>query len=93
MGLNSNRAPEAQCSWTGTLQAQTAEAQCSRTGTVQAQTTNAALNGLTPSAFDPSLEHSTDGSGAVLEAPALFFAVVSFVVFRRRRIIFLPGEV
>ena len=36
------------------------EAWCSRTGTLQAQIPNTASDGLAPSAFDPSLEYSTD---------------------------------
>ena len=60
VGPDSHRDPEAWCSRTGTLQARTAEAWCSRTGTLQAQIPNTASGGLAPSAFDPSLEYSTD---------------------------------
>ena len=60
MGPDSCRDPEAWCSRTGTLQAQTAEAWCSRTGTVYAQILSTASDGLVPSAFDPSLEYSID---------------------------------
>ena len=37
-----------------------AEAWCSLTGTLQAQIPSTASDGLAPSAFDPSLEYSTD---------------------------------
>ena len=82
MGLDSHRAPEAQYSWTGTLQAQNAETRCSRTGTLQAQTTNPAADGLAPSAFDPSLQYSTDKVVLFWQLPSYFFAVVHFVVCR-----------
>ena len=54
------RMAEAWCSRKGTLQARTAEAWCSRTGTLQAQIPSTASDGSAPSAFDPSLEYSTD---------------------------------
>ena len=60
MGPDSHRDPEAWCSRTGTLRAQTAESWCSRTGTLQAQIPITASDGLAPSAVDPSLEYSTD---------------------------------
>ena len=92
VGPDSHRAPEAWCSRARTLQAQTAETWCFRTGTLQAQIPNTACDGLAPSAFDPSLEYYRE-CGAVLAAPVLFFAVVPFVVCRRRRVIFLHGAV
>ena len=59
-GTLRDRTAEAWCSRKGTLQARTAEAWCSRTGTLQAQIPSTASDGLAPSAFDPSLEYSTD---------------------------------
>ena len=59
VGPNVHHDPEAWCSRTGTLQARTAEAWCSRTGTT-GQIPNMASDGLAPSAFDPSIEYSTD---------------------------------
>ena len=97
MGSDSNRAPEAQCSRTGTLQVQTAEAQCSQTvtqqtqtaearcswaGTLQAQTTNTASDGLAPSGFDSTLEYSTNKVVMFWQPPSYFLAVVPFVVCR-----------
>ena len=59
------RTAEGWCSRTGTLQDRTAEAWCSRKGTLQTLAAEAwcsrtASDGLTPSAFDPSLEYPTD---------------------------------
>ena len=42
------------------IQARAAEAWCSRTGTLQIQISSTASDGLAQSAFDPSLEYSTD---------------------------------
>ena len=72
VGSDSHRAPEARCSRTGTLQAQTAEALCFRTGILQAQITNTASDGLTLSAFDPSLEYSTDKVVLFWHPPSYF---------------------
>ena len=60
MGPDSPRDPEAWCSRTGTLQARTATAWCPRSGTLQAQINSTATDELAPSAFDPSLEYSSD---------------------------------
>ena len=82
MGPDSHRDPEAWCSRTGTLQARTAEAWCSRTGTLQAQILNTASDGLAQSAFDPSLEYSTDNVVLFWEPPSNFsqWSPSSFVV-------------
>ena len=56
----------------GTLQARTAEPWCARTGTLHAQIPSTASDGLASSAFDPSLEYSTDNGGVVLVAPSYF---------------------
>ena len=63
-----------------------------RTGTLQAQIPSTASDGLASSAFDPSLEYSTDNV-VFFWQPLLIFAVVAFVVYRRRRVIFLRGAV
>ena len=60
MGLGSRRAPEAGRSQTRTLQAQSAEDWFSQTWTIHAHMPNTASDGLSPSTFYPSLEHSTD---------------------------------
>ena len=57
MGSDSHRAPEA---W------------CSRAGTLQAQIPNTTSNGLAPSAFDPSLEYSTDILVLFWQPPSYF---------------------
>ena len=44
----------------GDITARTAEAWCFRKGTLQAQIPSTASDGWAPSAFDLSLEHSTD---------------------------------
>ena len=80
------------CSRAGTLQDKTAEAWCSRTGTLQAQIPSTASDGLASLALDPSLEHSTDNV-VLFWQPRPIFAVVAFVVYRRRRVIFLRGAV
>ena len=85
------RTAEAWCSQTGTLQDRTAEAWCSRKGALQAQILSTASDGLDSSAFDLSLEYSTDN--VVFWQPRPIFAVVAFVVYRRRRVIFLRGAV
>ena len=92
VGPASHHDPEAWCSQTRTLQARSAEVWWSRTGILQAHIPNTAPDGLAPSAFDPSrILHRQ--CGIVLAAPVLFFAVVPFVVCRRRRVIFLRGAV
>ena len=77
-GTLQDRTAEAWCSRKGTLQARAAEAWCSRAGTLQAQILSTASDGLTPSAFDPSLEYSTDN----VAAPSYFsqWSPSSFVV-------------
>ena len=81
MGPDSRRDPEAWCSRTGTLETRTAEARCSRTRTLHAQIPSAASNGLAPSAFDPSLEHSTDSLVLFRQPPSYFlWSPSSFVV-------------
>ena len=65
---------------------------CSRTGTLQAQIPRTVSGGLAPSAFHPSLEYST-GNVVLFCQPRPIFAVVAFVVRRRRRVIFLRGAV
>ena len=87
MGLGSNRTPDARCSRTAALQAQTAETRCSRTVTLQAQTaearchwtgtlqthtTKTAFDGLAPSAFDPFLEYSTGKVVLFWQPPSYF---------------------
>ena len=72
MGPDSHRNPEAWCSQTRTLQARTAEDWCSRTGTLQAQIPSTASDGLAPSAFDPSLEYSTDSVVLFWHPPSYF---------------------
>ena len=72
MGPDSHRNPEAWCSQTRTLQARTAEDWCSRTGTLQAQIPSTASDGLAPSAFDPSLEYSTDNVVLFWQPPFYF---------------------
>ena len=57
VGSDSNRAPEAQCS---------------RTGTLQAQIINTDSDGLAPSAFDPSLEYSTEQVMLFWQPPSYF---------------------
>ena len=91
-GTLQDRTAEAWCSRKGALQARAAEAWCSRTGTLQAQISSTASDGLAPSAFDPSLEYSTDNV-VLFWQPRPIFAVVAFVVYRRRRVIFLRGAV
>ena len=59
-GTLQDRTAEAWCSRKGTLQARAAKTWCPRTGTLQAQIPSTASDGLAPSAFDPSLEYSTD---------------------------------
>ena len=76
----------------GTLQARTAEPWCARTGTLHAQIPSTASDGLASSAFDPSLEYSTDNV-VLFWQPRPIFAVVAFVVYRRRRVILLRGAV
>ena len=51
---------------------QPAEARCSRTRTLQAQITNTASDGLAPSSFDSSLEHSTDKVVLFWQPPSNF---------------------
>ena len=92
MGPVSHRDPEAWCLRKGTLQVRAAKAWCSRTGTLQAQISSTASDGLAPSAFDLSLEYSTDNV-VLFWKPRPIFAVVAFVVYRRRRVIFLRGAV
>ena len=86
------RTAEPWCSRTGTLHDKTAEAWCSRTGTLQAQIPSTASDGLASSAFDLSLEYSTDNV-VLFWQPRPTFAVVAFVVYRRQRAIFLRGAV
>ena len=66
----------------GTLQARAAEAWCSGTGTLQAQIPSTASDGLAPSAFDPSLEYSTDNAMLFWHTPSCFsqWSPSSFVV-------------
>ena len=82
LGPDSHRDPDAWCSRTRTLQARTAEAWCSRTGTLQAQIPNTAPDGLAPSAFDPSLEYSTDNVVLFWQPPPYFlqWSPSSFVI-------------
>ena len=49
-----------------------AEAWCSRTGTLQAQIINTDSDGLAPSAFDPSLEYSTEQVMLFWQPPSYF---------------------
>ena len=72
MGSDSHRDPEAWRSRTRTLQVRIAEAWCSRTGTLQAQIPNTTSDGLEPSAFDLSLEYSTDNLVLFWQAPSYF---------------------
>ena len=72
VGPDSHRDPEAWCCRTRTLQARTFEAWCSRTGTLQAQIPSTASDGLAPSAFDPSLEYSTDNVGLFWQPRPIF---------------------
>ena len=80
-GTLQDRSAEAWCSRKGTLQARAAQASCSRTGTFQAQIPSTASDGLAPSAFDLSLEYSTDNV-VVSAAPSYFsqWSPLSFVV-------------
>ena len=80
------------CSRTRTLHDKTAKAWCSRTGTLQAQIPSTASDGLASSAIDPSLEYSTENV-VLFWQPRPIFAVVAFVIYRRRRVIFLRGAV
>ena len=66
------RTAEPWCSRTGTLQDKTAEAWCLRKGTLQAQISSTASDGLAPSAFDPSLEYSTDNVLLFWQARPIF---------------------
>ena len=91
-GTLQTRTAEPWCSRTGTLQDKTSEAWCSRTGTLQAQISSTASDGLASSAFDPSLQYSTDYV-VLFWQPRPIFAVVAFVIYRRRRVIFLRGAV
>ena len=72
MGSDPHRTPETWCSRTGTRQVQTAEARCSRARTLQAQISYTASDGLTPSAFDSSLEYSTDKVVLFWQPPCYF---------------------
>ena len=72
MGPDSPRAPEAWCPRTGTFQARTATVWCPRSGTLQAQVNSAATDELAPSAFDPSLEYSTDNVVLFWHSPSYF---------------------
>ena len=92
VGPDSPRAPEAWCPRTGTFQARTATVWCPRSGTFQAQVNSAATDELASSAFHPSLEYST-GNVVLFCQPRPIFAVVAFVLRRRRRVIFLRGAV
>ena len=76
------RTAEARCSRTGTSQARTAEAWCSRTGTSQVKIPNTDSDGLAPSAFDSSLEYSTDNVVLFWQPPSYFsqWSPSSFVV-------------
>ena len=67
MGPDSHRDPEA---W------------CSRTGTFEAQIPNTASDGLAQSAFDPSLEYSTENVVLFWQPPSYFlqWSPSSFVV-------------
>ena len=56
----------------GELQVRTAEAWCSRTETLRAQIPSTASDGLAPSAFDPSLEYSTDNVVLFWQPPFYF---------------------
>ena len=71
-GTLQDKTAEAWCSRKGTLQARAAEAWCSRTGTLQAQIPSTASDGLAPSAFDPSLEYSTDNVVLVWQTRPIF---------------------
>ena len=71
-GTLQDRTAEAWCSRTGTIQDSTAEAWCSRKGTLQAQIRSTASDGLAPSAFDPSLECSTDNVVLFWQPPSNF---------------------
>ena len=91
-GLNSHRAPETWGSRKGTLQDQSPEAWCSRTGTLQAKFPTQLSNGwhyrlLTLLSNTPRTKWCCSGS------PCPIFAVVSFVLCRGRRVIFLRGAV
>ena len=72
VGPDSHRDPQAWFSRTGTLRAQTAEPWCSRTGTFQAHIPRTASYGLAPSAFDPSLEYSTENAVLFSQPPSYF---------------------
>ena len=72
MGPDSPRAPEAWCPRTRTLQARTATAWCPRSGTLQVQINSTASYELAPSAFDPSLEYSTENVVLFWHSPSSF---------------------
>ena len=72
VGPDSPRDPEAWCCRTGTLQARTAASWCPRSGTLQAQINSTASDELAPSAFDPSLEFSTDNVVLFWHSPFYF---------------------
>ena len=98
------RTAETWCSQTGTLQdrtteawcsrtvhARAAEAWCSRTGTLQAQ-----IPARLPTGWHRRLFILLSNTPQIMwcsASPVLFFAVVAFVVCRRRRVIFLRGSV
>ena len=64
------------------LHARTAKTWCSRKRTLQAKIPNTDSDGLAPSAFDPSLEHSTDNVVLFWQPPSYFsqWTPSSFVV-------------
>ena len=85
-GSDSIRACEAWCPRKGTPQTQSAEAWCPRTGTLQTQNSN--------TTFGPSLEILHRDKVVLSWQPSsYFFAVVPFVVYRGRRVLFLRGSV
>ena len=86
MGLDSRRVAEAGRSQKGTLQAQPAKGWCSQTGTLQDHIPNTTSDGLATDFLPSFLEYSIDKVVLFWQTPSHFFAVVSFVVCRGRRI-------
>ena len=94
VGLDSRRAPEAGRSHKGDATGPRYHGMVFPDGGIaDPQMSNEASDGLAPSTFDPSLEHSTDKVALFWQPPPYFSQKVSFVVCRGRRIIFLRGAV